>query len=156
MGTPAQVRRLFGVGLALAFVGLTPSCGGKKAPAVPPAPTPAPAPQPPQVATSLQFTGFGQSSNESMALLNRGATAMPGDVAEFRAGPAPETFPKDLLPPGTLVSAAAVSPRMTVVVGDASDLLAALQGTTFLDLTLHIVRNKSPYGRGGIGGVSKR
>src|SRR5262245_58869457 len=60
-------------------------------------------------------------SKELMTVLLRGPGMALGDKFDLQIGMAPQTFPIDLLPPGSEIGAAGVSDRGMVVVGVAPD-----------------------------------
>jgi hypothetical protein len=96
---------------ALTLVALTWSCASHKAAPLPSAP--APRRVIPDLPARPNLTG---APDDVMSVLQRGPTSLPGESAEIGVGPAPEGFPKEVLPPGAEVGAAAISPRMTTVV----------------------------------------
>lgn len=119
MPMPARVWPVSGVLLLAATVW---SCGAHTPAAPPPQPPPAPAPG--RAGTDLAARQASTDvSEEVMSVLLRSATSLPGDTVE--RGPAPDDFPKDLFPPGTEPGTAAISERMTTVVGIAPALSAA-------------------------------
>lgn len=111
--------RLLRVARALTLVALTWSCASHKAAPPPSAPPPAPRRVIPNVPARPNPSAV---SDDVMSVLQRGPTSLPGDSAELGVGPAPQGFPKEVLPPGAEVGAAAISARMTMVVAIASDL----------------------------------
>ena len=114
--------RLLYAGCAITLFVTAGSCASHKPAHPPPAPAPAPAPSPGSVALARLNPGI--VPEELMTVLGRGAIARPGDATELRAGPAPDDFPKDVLPPGAEVGAVSVSTSITTVVGIASDVAA--------------------------------